>query len=81
MLSRLVLPTFILSAVLVALADPTPSEPGPGEIFNEGSTCHIAWTPDASGVWKTLNIELMTGDNLNMVHLTSTISLGLTSIV
>ncbi|KAI9458409.1 hypothetical protein BJY52DRAFT_429876 [Lactarius psammicola] len=71
MLSRLALPTFILSAVLVALADPTPSEPAPGEIFNEGSTCHVAWTPDASGVWKTLNIELMTGDNINMVHLTT----------
>ncbi|KAH9017021.1 hypothetical protein EDB84DRAFT_1522710 [Lactarius hengduanensis] len=71
MLSHLALPTFILSAVLVAMADPTPSEPGPGDIFNEGSTCHIAWTPDASGVWKTLNIELMTGDNFNMVHLTT----------
>ncbi|KAI9440836.1 hypothetical protein H4582DRAFT_1811769 [Lactarius indigo] len=53
------------------MADPTPLGPGPGDIFNEGSTCHITWTPDASGVWKTLNIELMTGDNFNMVHLTT----------
>ncbi|KAI0291024.1 hypothetical protein B0F90DRAFT_1596377, partial [Multifurca ochricompacta] len=63
--------TFILSVALVASADPTPSEPGPGQIFNEGLTCHIAWTPDPTGNWKTLNIELMTGDNFNMVHLTT----------
>jgi hypothetical protein len=74
MLSRLALPTFILSTLLVAFADPTPTGPSPGQVFNEGSSCTITWTADPSGVWKTLDIELMTGDNANMVFLTSMIS-------
>ncbi|KAI0047397.1 hypothetical protein FA95DRAFT_1472117, partial [Auriscalpium vulgare] len=55
----------------LARADPVPSEPGPGEIFNEGANCHVAWTPDPTGLWKVTNIELMTGSNTNMVHLTT----------
>jgi hypothetical protein len=74
MLSRLALPTFILSSLLVALADPTPTGPSPDQVFNEGSTCTITWTPDPSGVWKNLDIELMTGDNIQMVFLTSMMS-------
>ncbi|KAH9951116.1 hypothetical protein B0H21DRAFT_705791 [Amylocystis lapponica] len=50
-------------------ADPTPSEPSPGAVFNEGSNCNIGWDADTTGVWKTMNIELMTGDNYNMVYL------------
>lgn len=57
--------------VLRALADPVPDAPSPGEVFNEGSSCHIEWAPDTTGQWTTMNIELMTGDNFNMVHLTS----------
>ncbi|KAA1470106.1 hypothetical protein DENSPDRAFT_741982, partial [Dentipellis sp. KUC8613] len=48
-----------------------PTEPGPGEVFKEGQTCHIAWDPDTTGTWKTMNIELMTGNNFAMVHLTT----------
>ena len=69
MLSSLFFVT-VLAAVAVR-ADPDPSEPGPGSVFNEGSTCHISWDPDTSGAWKTMNIELMCGDNYNMVHITS----------
>jgi hypothetical protein len=63
-----------LSATLfttLVRADVTPLAPAPGDVFNEGSTCHIAWTPDKTGTWKTTSIELMTGNNLNMVHLTT----------
>jgi hypothetical protein len=63
-----------LSATLLATlvrADVTPLAPAPGNVFNEGSTCHIAWTPDTTGAWKTTSIELMTGNNLDMVHLTT----------
>ena len=63
----------ILAASLVR-ADVVPTGPAPGDIFNEGTTCNIAWTADTTGAWKTTNIELMTGDNLNMVHLTSMFS-------
>jgi len=71
MLSRSALSTFVLSFALVALAEVTPLAPGPGDIFQQGGTCTISWNPDATGTWTTLNIELMTGDNFNMVHLTT----------
>ncbi|KAF8270649.1 hypothetical protein EI94DRAFT_1570624 [Lactarius quietus] len=74
MLSRLALPTFILSSLLVALADPVPTGPSPNQTFNEGSTCTISWTADTTGVWKKLDIELMTGDNINMQFLTTVAS-------
>lgn len=66
--------TVILSLALVVLADITPTVPDPGHIYNEGSTCQIGWTPDPTGLWKTMNIELMTGDNFQMIHLTSSSS-------
>ena len=61
-------------AVTAVFADPAPSAPGPGDVYNQGSQCKIEWTPDTTGAWKTMNIELMTGANLNMKHLTSTCS-------
>jgi hypothetical protein len=71
MFSRSAFSALFLSIALVALADVTPTDPGPGQVFQAGAACAIAWTPDTTGTWKTLNIELMTGDNINMVHLTS----------
>jgi len=71
MLSRGAFPAFILSLALVAFAEVNPTLPDPGHIFNEGSNCQIGWTPDPTGRWKTMNIELMTGDNFKMVHLTT----------
>ncbi|KAJ8515686.1 hypothetical protein ONZ45_g6918 [Pleurotus djamor] len=63
----------VLAAALVARADPTPSEPGPGAVYNEGATCRITWdtTPANAEQWKEMNIQLMTGDNFNMIHLTT----------
>lgn len=70
MLSSVLFAT-VLAAVAVR-ADPNPSEPGPGSVYNEGSTCHIAWDADTSGAWKVMNIELMSGSNIAMNHITST---------
>ncbi|KAI0765994.1 hypothetical protein BC629DRAFT_1266598, partial [Irpex lacteus] len=60
-------------AALLALAraDPTPSAPGPGDVFNQGADCKIEWSPDTTGTWTQMSIELMTGANLDMKHLTS----------
>lgn len=52
-------------------ADPTPTAPGPGAVFIEGQTCSTSWQVDPSGLWKTMVIDLMTGDNYHMVHLAS----------
>lgn len=61
----------VLATSLLVRADPTPSAPGPGDTFKVGGTCHIAWEADTTGVWKVMNIELMTGSNFDMVHLTT----------
>lgn len=52
-------------------ADPTPLEPSSNSVFNEGGQCTMQWTADPTGVWKVMNIELMTGSNEQMVHLRS----------
>jgi len=56
---------------LVVRADPVPSEPGPGDVFNQGANCPIAWDVDPTGIWTTMNIELMSGSNTNMNHITT----------
>jgi len=71
MFSRRALPAFVLSLALVVLADPVPTVPDPGHIYNEGSPCQIGWTPDTTGEWKSMNIQLMTGNNVQMVPLTT----------
>ncbi|KAJ6581067.1 hypothetical protein B0H19DRAFT_1113499 [Mycena capillaripes] len=61
------------SAILRSQAIVDPNEPGPGESFNQGTTCHIGWAGDDSGTdaWKNMAIELMSGPNEAMVHLTT----------
>ncbi|KAF7356992.1 hypothetical protein MVEN_01035800 [Mycena venus] len=61
------------SSVLLAHADVTPNEPGPGEVFNQGAKCHVGWAGDTNSTttWKNMAIELMTGSNEKMVHLTT----------
>jgi len=72
MFSRGAFPAFILSlASAVFAADIIPTVPDPGHVYNEGSTCEIGWTPDPSGQWKTMNIQLMTGSNVQMIPLTT----------
>jgi len=70
MLSSLALASVIL-APFFAKADPNPTEPSGLSVFNEGETCLIRWDPDTTGEWTTMNIQLMTGSNLNMVHITT----------
>ncbi|KAG6335997.1 hypothetical protein ID866_3092 [Astraeus odoratus] len=72
MLSRVTLAVLLaVTSVVRVRADPTPTAPGPGDIFFEGQTCSTAWDVDPTGLWTTMHIELMTGDNYNMVHLAS----------
>jgi len=60
---------FTLLQLASVRADPTPLEPDSTSVFNQGSQCNIQWTADPTGVWKVMNIELMTGSNEKMVHL------------
>ncbi|KAL0573624.1 hypothetical protein V5O48_008336 [Marasmius crinis-equi] len=63
---------FLLSGLaLYVNAEATPTEPGPGSVFNQGSTCRTSWEGDKDGKWAGMSIQLMTGDNQHMVHLTT----------
>jgi len=64
----------IFAASLLVFADPTPTAPGPNDSFSEGTNCTFAWSADSnagSTTWKIMNVELMSGSNLDMVHLTT----------
>ncbi|KAF8336222.1 hypothetical protein F5887DRAFT_848517, partial [Amanita rubescens] len=52
-----------------------PAPPGPGYVANAGSQCGIEWIGDTSSstVWKGMSIQLMTGDNFNMIPLTTVV--------
>ena len=66
-------------AALVALvanamfvhAEVVPTAPGPGDVFKQGDQCTFTWTPDSTGTWKQMNVELMSGNNWQMSHITS----------
>ena len=69
--------TFVALLALVTplhvRADVSPLEPAPGDSFDEGSTCKTTWAGDSNSttIWKNMAIELMTGSNADMIHLTS----------
>lgn len=35
----------------------TPTAPGPGDVFRQGSQCTTEWTPDTSGKWTNFTID------------------------
>lgn len=65
--------TFFLASLLTScFAGPlAPLQPAPNNQFTEGGPLSISWSPDTTGAWKVTNIELMTGNNFDMVHLTT----------
>ncbi|KAG1774182.1 hypothetical protein EV702DRAFT_975331 [Suillus placidus] len=71
MFAALALTILASSAAIFVHADPDPTNPGPGDVFIEGQACSMNWNPDTTGVWKTMIIQLKTGDNFNMVNLTT----------
>ena len=62
----------LLASATFVHAQIDPSAPGPGDVFKQGEQCTFTWNPDTTGTWKETNVELMTGNNLQMIHLTST---------
>ncbi|KAI0081761.1 hypothetical protein K474DRAFT_1671657 [Panus rudis PR-1116 ss-1] len=44
----------------------TPTEPSPGDSYNSGENCTIAWIPDTDGIWTNVTINLMSGSNTDM---------------
>ncbi|KAL5531297.1 hypothetical protein ACEPAG_4174 [Sanghuangporus baumii] len=64
----------IVLPALAVLAQIGPLEPAPGNVYNTGSDCEVVWATDTTGQWTTMNIELMTGSNSEMIHLTTVAS-------
>jgi len=60
----------LLASTLLVRAQVTPNTPITGKA---GSTCSISWSGDSNSTsnWSNMAIELMTGDNFNMVFLTT----------
>ncbi|KAJ7065235.1 hypothetical protein C8F01DRAFT_1124857 [Mycena amicta] len=75
MFASIVLTTVIASRALLSRAIVTPNDPAPGDTFNEGTTCHVGWAGDADSgsttAWLNMAIELMTGPNEAMIHVTT----------
>ncbi|KAI9062730.1 hypothetical protein FKP32DRAFT_1677236 [Trametes sanguinea] len=65
----------LLAGTAVVRADPVPTAPGPGDVFKQGGQCTFTWDADTTGQWKTMNVELMSGDNWNMIHITTVANL------
>jgi len=59
---------FALAVPLLVRAEVVPVVPGPEAVYNEGSTCIVAWTGDidSTTIWKNMTIQLNTGSNLDM---------------
>ncbi|CAE6502078.1 unnamed protein product [Rhizoctonia solani] len=58
-------------AIVGVVGAPNPTEPSAASVFNVGKDCTMKWDVDATGTWKAMNVQLMTGDNFNMIHITT----------
>ncbi|TRM58830.1 hypothetical protein BD626DRAFT_410147 [Schizophyllum amplum] len=54
-------------------ADATPTDPGPGSSFTAGKECTFNWDADTDSTtaWKSMTVELMSGSNQAMNHITT----------
>ncbi|KAI0771613.1 Ser-Thr-rich glycosyl-phosphatidyl-inositol-anchored membrane family-domain-containing protein [Trametes elegans] len=66
--------TLLVFSAGLALAEVTPTAPGPGDAFAAGSDCTIKWDADTSGQWTNVSISLMSGSNNNMTRVTTVAS-------
>ncbi|KAJ7708787.1 hypothetical protein B0H17DRAFT_916268 [Mycena rosella] len=75
MFTSILFTTVLASSVArISQAIVVPNTPGPGDSFDQGTNCHIGWGGDDTGsttAWKNMAIELMTGPNEAMIHVTT----------
>jgi hypothetical protein len=50
----------------LASAIVTPTSPDASTVVKQGDQITALWTADPTGTWKDVEIQLMTGDNLNV---------------
>ncbi|CAE6445911.1 hypothetical protein ACGC1H_003924 [Rhizoctonia solani] len=61
----------VAGAIAGVVGAPNPTEPSGSSVFNVGKECTIKWDADSTGSWKKMSIQLMTGDNWNMIPITT----------
>ncbi|KAF9017651.1 hypothetical protein BDZ89DRAFT_1165648 [Hymenopellis radicata] len=71
MLSTTATTLIALALAGAAVADVVPTGPSGSDVFKEGEPCKIEWTGDVSGKWAGMAIQLMSGDNFQMVPVTT----------
>ncbi|GFZ46431.1 hypothetical protein JCM24511_04678 [Saitozyma sp. JCM 24511] len=59
----------LLPLLGLASAIVTPTSPDASTVVKQGDQITALWTADPTGTWKDVEIQLMTGDNLNMIAL------------
>jgi len=59
----------IASILPFALAQIIPTSPSGNTVVNAGGDIQALWNADTSGQWTDVEIQLMTGDNLNVSDL------------
>lgn len=64
----------VLLGTSAVRAGVTPTAPGPGQVFNEGSDCTIEYNLDTTGKWTSFSIDLKTGSNTAMQLVTNVAS-------
>ncbi|KAJ9114285.1 hypothetical protein QFC22_005737 [Naganishia vaughanmartiniae] len=52
-------------------ADVIPSSPDGSTVVKVGATAEAMWAKDMNGTWTDVTVKLMTGDNFNMVEVTT----------
>jgi hypothetical protein len=56
----------LLPLLGLASAIVTPTSPDASTVVKQGDQITALWTADPTGTWKDVEIQLMTGDNLNV---------------
>lgn len=71
MISLTALATLFSAFAISVNAIVSPLEPSPGVVYRQGQMCRTNWAGDISGSYGQMSIQLMTGNNWNMVHIDS----------
>lgn len=65
----LFLATAVLATLSAALGAVTPTSPDSSTVVKVGDDITALWTADTTGTWNSMEIQLMTGPNLNVSSL------------
>lgn len=65
-----ILPLISAISTLVS-ADVVPTSPDGSTVVKIGDKAEALWAKDSNGTWTDVTVKLMTGDNFNMIEVTS----------